>query len=852
MLKKFVSLLIILTLIFTAMPNIIAETGVTLYVETYGDDTASGTQDAPLKTLAGAKAKVIQLNKSGQTVKEIVFGDGDYYMRKVSFTAEDSGTVAQPIIYRAKNPGKTKFKGSVLLDTSKATRVTSETALKRIQNTVEKNIVEIDLAAHGITKSNIYSASLEYSELDLPYYAFHNSVYVNDVEASIAQWPNGEKYASWSDTYYYDKDTQQYVEYVKGNELEGLKVTAIGYSDYEPDRWGDADGWWVAAFPDFDFSYVISTVNEIDTDKNIIRFTENPAKEYTNPYSKRWKAYNLLEELDMPGEFYVDKDALKLYIYPSSPLENSKYEISVETDSLLSIEGASNITFSGIEFSQSRKHAVLMKDINNVDFINCSFKNISAHGIYALSSNKVKTEYINYSNNVLDGNDGSYNMDITGCVFDNIGYSAIWTHGGNIDTLTPSGNVISNCYISNANKLLMWGGAVMLGGCGNVFKNNVVTRMPGHAVNIAGNNHIILNNEVYDVMRLVGDGGAIYQGKHTLQRGSEIVENYIHDVTPTDSRLKTSTVAIYFDDGQQGISASKNIIVNAQKGFNSHYATAFGFTDNIVVGDGIPWAFLDNQKQNADFKFTPLVKKNKNGTVVVSDGRFEDFKGLISSIQDKELYFSEYPELAAWADESEDTHPHKYTEYYGNLAVTSTAPVLGEQLKFYAKTSNTEGVDDDNLIVASTQAFVDPENHDYRLKSDSYLAKKMPGLLNSDNFSMSKIGIQQNTLMFNKDTSPYQVLYPATEQKVSKKGLTLLWTEAFGANEYYVEISKTSDFSDNIWSATARFNHVDVPSYYLTEGETYYWRVTAINTSFILGARWTNGNDSVGKFVIMK
>ena len=68
-------------------------------------------------------------------------------------------------------------------------------------------------------------------------------------------------------------------------------------------------------------------------------------------------------------------------------LENSKYEISVETDSLLSIEGASNITFSGIEFSQSRKHAVLMKDINNVDFINCSFKNISAHGIYALSSN---------------------------------------------------------------------------------------------------------------------------------------------------------------------------------------------------------------------------------------------------------------------------------------------------------------------------------------------------------------------------------------------------------------------------------------------------------------------------------
>ncbi len=851
--KKIVSLLIVLVLMLTAMPNIIADTGVTLYVETWGDDSNAGSQAEPLKTLAGAKAKVSQLKSADQTVKEVIFGDGDYYMRNVTFEASDSGESAQPIIYKAKNPGKVNFKGSVVLDMTKATQVTEASALARLQNTVAKNVVELDLTEQGLSQDDIYVIGSTYSATTIPSSGDYNSVYIDGVEASIAQWPNGEKVATWNKAYAYDSSTGAYQDYVKGTN----KAVAIGYTDYEPDRWVNAKNWWIGAWSEADWRHIVSVVVELDTAKNIIRTPDNVKYPLSSTQSKAWKAYNLLEELDVPGEFYIDRDTMKLYLYPTAALD-AKYELSVENNSLLYMKGANNIAFEGIEFSQARNSAVILQTVNNIDFTDCIFRNVAGCGIDSKIGTYASTGR-GYWQQAYTGKNVSYNVDITGCIFDNIGYMGLYLDGGNIDTLAPSNNVVSDCYFNGMNKRRVEGCGVRISGCGITFKNNVLTNTQYCGIRIFGNDHQIYNNEIYDVMRKSGDGGAIYQGGNQLQRGTVISENYIHDVTPIDPIFTVGTCGVYLDEGQQGITVKNNIIVNAKVGFNSNFGAANHFIDNTIVGAGTPWAFHDNQWQAEDyvnpkyaagpFKVTNMVNYvDKNGTVVYSDA-YSTFDELVSVglETNKDLYFERYPDLKKWI--TEDIHPKTLNINSGNLAVGAKAPSIKPQEAKYAQWSRTDGVKDDNKIVASTQEFVDPENHDYRLKSNCYLAKSMSGLLNDNNFQMTKIGLQEKQLTFNETTSPYKLTYPTQDQKVAKVGLTLMWNAAFGANSYKVEVSTSPDFSSLVWSDTVRFNHADVPKKHLSVGETYYWRVTAINTSYSQGNEWTC-DTAIGRFIV--
>ena len=68
---------------------------VQLYVSTLGDDAASGAEDAPLASLAGARDRLRAL-RSAQGVPDgamVTFGGGVYPVQKaVGFTPEDAGT----------------------------------------------------------------------------------------------------------------------------------------------------------------------------------------------------------------------------------------------------------------------------------------------------------------------------------------------------------------------------------------------------------------------------------------------------------------------------------------------------------------------------------------------------------------------------------------------------------------------------------------------------------------------------------------------------------------------------------------------------------------------------------------
>ena len=548
MTKRISSLLVAVAIIFSlAVPCTFAEEQQTvLYVSTTGNDENSGTIESPLKTLAGARDRVRELRKTGVDVSEVIFRGGEYRMRKTEFSLADSGTDEVPVVYRAYDGEKVQFKGSVELDISKMQPVTDEIILSRMYEKVRDRVVMIDLAAQGLSQGDICDTSIVNSLQQLTDNGGYNGIYVNGVACQLAQWPNGREYVRWSGTY---------------------GPTSIRYEQSNPERWTNAKNWWIGCFPDYDYDYMTVSAVGVDTEKRSIEVIPNVVIGLTNPGSRRWKAFNLLEEIDIPGEFYIDRDEMILYLYPPHTLKDAKVEMDIEYSSLISVVEASNITFRDITFTQSRGDAVSMKNVRNIDFLRCQFRDIDQYGIRATGT-EIPVTGASYWQIGYVKNNASYDVDIKDCTFDNLGGVGIYLLGGNVDELIPSGNVVENNIFSRTNQRYFFNGCMFISGCGNTVRQNDISHIPFHAITFSGNDHLIELNEIYDAVRESGDAGAIYQGRNQLYRGTSILKNYFHGIVNGDPLLFSHTRCIYMDDAQHGNIIENNIMVGGQEGYN--------------------------------------------------------------------------------------------------------------------------------------------------------------------------------------------------------------------------------------------------------------------------------------------
>lgn len=798
--RKIIS--IVLTLLFvlgTVAPCVLASEGTSaIYVSPNGNDSALGTIDAPLKTLDGARMRVRDLKAQGISNIEVIFRGGDYYTRNVKFTAEDSGTPQNPIVYKA-YPGETpRIKGSRPLDVNAFKPVTDEKILAKVKASVRHKLAEIDLASQGISQGDVFNptginTSYTLNGSDIGDY---NSVYVDGVEGMLAQWPNGRDYATWAST---------------------MNSYTIVYTDAEPDRWANSKNWWVMLYNGYDYAITRQTPSKMDTVAKTISIT--PSVSITNPFSKRWKAFHLLEELDMPGEYYIDRDAMKLYMYVPHTLINSKVEFSVEGYAVMQLTNLSDVTFDGISFEQTRGNAVRTVDINNVDFVNCTFKNIGDKAIRQGATEKAITG-ASYWQSAYGLKNGAYNSDVKGCYFENIGSSAIYATGGDVDTLTASGNIYEDNVICAANQRYVIDSAMVSTGCGNVFRRNVVTKSVQHGIHLFGNNHVVEDNEFADVLREVADAGVIYMGRNQLHRGNVIQRNLIHNVQPKDEKLISGTCGIYMDDGHQDNTIINNFIIGVNgNGYNSNQGAAMDFSNNIIVDNKKAWAF----------------HQNKDGEIwdITMMGTLED---MVSDIADKDLYFKAYPKLKKWYETK--AQPRLYTTIYDNLLVNCQSTVIGSMEQKYA---DIQG----NVIIDATDDFADPSKLDYRLKAGSELAKQLPDTLNTENYDMENNGTI-NDRVFTSQNTPFRLLYPQNGATVSPTGLQLYWQDVGPANQYRLEIATDPQFNNVVYDDIVYFNVFNADM--LSANTRYYWRVTAQNTTRDLACEW--GHDgNVHSFV---
>jgi hypothetical protein len=507
--------------------------GADLYVLPNGNDANPGTREKPLATLAGARDAVRKL-KHDEAVT-VRFAAGSYFInRSVEFDARDSGTAKAPVSYQPVTGSEVRFTGGKEVTGWK--QVTDPAVLARLPAEARGKVQVADLCAAGFTDLG----ELEPRGFGTGKPAAEAELFFNDAPMTLARWPN---------------------QGFRGVTDKQGDRTVIVDTD-RMSRWKDEKDPWVFAYWHHDWAEVFEPLAGVDARKNaIIRGDKVTAVYGVTPSRARWVAFNLLSELDAPGEYYIDHTKGLLYFFP--PQSGGRVVLSI-ADGLILAKDLSHVTFRGFTAEACRGTAISFKGGENCHVTACTIRNTGLDGV-AVS--------------------GGEKHEVYGCDIDQTGAGGISMSGGDRTLLAPARHNAENNHVHHfGRRIRTYEPGIAVSGVGNRIAHNLVHDGPHMALSAGGNDHIVEYNEVHNVVEESGDAGAYYVGRDWTQRGNILRYNYFHDIAGATG---FGGMTIYLDDQQCGHTIHGNL-------FERCMQSVFigGGDDNVVTNN----VFLDCQK----------------------------------------------------------------------------------------------------------------------------------------------------------------------------------------------------------------------------------------------------------------
>jgi len=498
--------------------------GAEFYVAPTGSDKNPGTLTKPFATLEHARDAARA--SSGST---ILLRGGDYVCSAtLHLTQADSGTT-----WSAYKDETVRLLGGQVLTNPRALK--DAQVLDRLTPEARRNVQEYDLPS---TNTGAFH-SRGFSRPSAP---AHLELFYQGKRMTVARWPN-DGYARISDPGGKGNDDEH------GGKLGKLE-DGFYFSDPRTARWRDKSNIWIQGFWAWDWANSYEQIESIDPQTKLIKM-KPPYGLYGYRANQRIYFVNVLEELDQPGEYFVDSTRRKLYFWP--PAGGGEAAISLLEQPLLEIAGATGVTIKRITFEYTRGHGILVTGGKNNRVLGCTLRNI---GNYAA---------------IFRGGD---HHRIQSCDISNTGDGAVELTGGDRATLTPAGHVAQNNHIHHMGEWSKcYQPAFLINGVGNEIAHNVIHDGPHSAIQLTGNEHIIEFNEIDHVALDTGDVGGFYIGRDYTQRGNIVRHNYFHHF----GGIGLGSMAVYLDDCSSGTTVYGNIFYKTQRS-----AMIGGGRDNTV------------------------------------------------------------------------------------------------------------------------------------------------------------------------------------------------------------------------------------------------------------------------------
>ena len=519
-----------------------------LYVSPDGKSGADGSENAPFATIEEARDAVRSLDRAKYKEIDVIIGKGEYSLTEtVELTEKDGGNENCTVRYIAEDGAV--INGEVSFTAADFKKAEGEDT-DYFYPDVKDSIVMLDLKEFGFTPEDVESMTEKRKDGN------NSFLRANGKQMTLARYPNEGEFAHVGE--------ESMINSAKGWEWADLGVDTM-FVPFERDHLYTAKYWH-----DLSRVYIVGRFNDMTfvDDGRVFGFKNSKtAMEvlYTNPLRVMPKAgmpfywYNIEEELDVPGEYYINDDCV-LFYFPTDGFETAAFTLAKADCDVFALDGAEYVSFENITVNGTRRNAIVGTG-SHITVDGCTLTNISLDGV----------------NLTGDGN------TVKNCTLDGIGQSAVRLTGGDNLELQKSGNIVENNTISHWSEGCGYENpAISVKGCGATVSHNSCLHSSDTAIEYYGAYNVIEYNYCEDTCRFVGDCGVI-GSKDTFAHGTVIRFNYVKDAGFTrDTEIDNVGVqGILLGNGQQSIKVYGNAVENV----TGCGISLFGGRDNEVYGN---------------------------------------------------------------------------------------------------------------------------------------------------------------------------------------------------------------------------------------------------------------------------
>ncbi len=674
------------------------------YVSENGSDSNSGTKDKPFLTLEKARDAIRQL-KQGPGLPDggvTVYLRGGNYNRTGSFLLEeqDSGTADKPVTYKAYPGESVRLNGGRQLQKGWFTPVTDPSVLDRIISTdARSKVLQVDLKGHGITDYGVMSRHGYYKANDVSQTP-PMELYIEGEGMTLARWPN--------------KGTVQMGNIIdpgptrKDADLQTRGGT-FTYTYERPELWTQADDIWLDGIFGYSWEWSYNKIASIDTqNKSITLAYGEMSGLFKNWYPDFHFAQNLLEEIDMPGEYYIDRSKGKLYFMPTAAFQASNPEITVSMlkAPMISTLNTSFVTFEDLILENGRDSGAVIMGGDSVRLVHCEIRNFTEGGV------RINTQSRWLYNDFAKGT--GVNHAIVSTHIHHIGGTGVILNGGDRLTLAPGNNVVENSHIHDfAYYHKAYNPAVILTGAGNRISHSEIHDAPHPGILIFGNDQVVEYNNIYDVCKTFSDLGAIYMnlGAAPQERGSVIRGNYFHNI----GEGKAGVQGVYPDNFTMGMTIEKNIFYRmGNSAILNNGGAHIRTKNNLFIDAKVPYEYSDMYLGDGPEQ---QINKNYMQPWHALFEKYNNFTGM--------PHLTKYPELADFFTEN---RYYPDTNTFQNNVIYNPTKTRGPNLNENGAYDKLKLVQyGNNWVTDRDPGFVNLAGGNLNLKSDAEVFQQIPG-----------------------------------------------------------------------------------------------------------------------------
>lgn len=448
-------------------------------------------------------------------------------------------------------------------------------------------------------------------------------------------------------------------------------------------------------FPAWSWVSTIEPMEKIDLEKGIGTLAGREADQELR-VGNRFYFENVAEELDAPGEWYLDKATGTLSYLPLNKDFAKQEMVAPVLDRLVSIKGGAKIQFSGLTFKDTTytpridsayyppDAAIWIEDGKDCLIENCTFTRLGGSALNLVAD---------ATGNKFLGNTVAF-----------VGQNGVFMNAPDKSPTFPHDNVIAGCTMHDIGIVYKHVAGVYIGRRepelaqepGNLIAHNDIYDVPRYAIGIKMNqgNNIVEYNDIRNTNLETNDTGGIESCVRNLDAPGNIYRyNRVMDskgmIARADGTIHSPHFSwgIYMDDDSSRAQIIGNICVrNTNGGVHIHGGRENVIENNILVDSAdiqVQMSNIGNHMVQNIFRRNIVLRLQPDGKMITGGG----FNPEVFSVCDENLYWQ-----------------------------AGEKPALSFPLGSLAEWQ--KGGYDIRSVIADPQ-FVAPEKDDYRLKPTS-------------------------------------------------------------------------------------------------------------------------------------